>query len=291
MNKTCALIITVLALNSTFLNGQDEPPVSSSGIQKKAIILASPQGGNFAAPIRLESIQISGAPADGAAWSFSTTGPGEMLNSVSFGGMTDFGSLLQNESVQKELDIVSDQVAKFRAAQQRRQAEIQKAMSGLLPSLGGDDGKKTNRSVKLMGSQIQEMVKKHKEETEKELRELLLDHQYDRLKQISRQVNLKRRGTLFALTNSPLKEDLGFTDKEIKKLKDRASEINRETEEKIAKIRAEAKEKLLSELSTGQRKKLKELTGKEFDYRPTDFLSRIRKRSGSDTKKKETPKK
>ena len=164
-------------------------------------------------------------------------------------------------------------------------------MSGLLPSLGGDDGKKTNRSVKLMGSQIQEMVKKHKEETEKELRELLLDHQYDRLKQISRQVNLKSRGTLFALTNSPLKEDLGFTDKEIKKLKDRASEINRETEEKIAKIRAEAKEKLLSELSTGQRKKLKELTGKEFDYRPTDFLSRIRKRSGSDTKKKETPKK
>ena len=77
--------------------------------------------------------------------------------------------------------------------------------------------------------------------------------------------------------DGPLAEELGVTEEQKKRLRERYTEIQAETDEAIRKIRREAREKLLKELTGSQREKLADLLGDDFDYQPNDMRAEMRR--------------
>lgn len=262
------------------LKSQDEPPrIETAGIQRQAVIIANANQEGGEAPVELHSIQLSAdlASGDGNVYAFSTLGPGAMSFSTNGANGSGLMNLLQNKSIRDEIELVDDQYKKMTQFYQQRQKEIMSEINSLIaPPLSGDK-KKSNRSVQFRGTKLKELIKKQKEESESQLRELLLPHQLKRLEQVSHQVRMRNSGTLNALTRGKLKEELDLTDEDVKKLQTKSEEIQKDLEAEIAKLRAKAKKNLLKELSPTQRKKLDELMGEQFDYQPTDWKSQIKK--------------
>ena len=277
-------LIAVL-LTGTFISGlivgQDDPPTGepATGIQQRAIIVARPEGGGDGPQeIEIQSFEFStdgpGALGDHSMFSFSTA-PGAMVRLGTPSGNSGMMNLLQNKSIREEIELVDDQYKKMQDFYKSRQASIMKEVQALIkPAAGG--GKKSNESVQLRGKKIKEMIDKQQKEAEDKLKDLLLPHQLKRLEQVSHQVRMKNSGTLNSLTRGKLKEELDLSDDDVKNLKDKSKSIQKKLEEDIAKLRAKAKKDLLKELSPKQQRKLEEILGDKFEYKPTDWQSRIK---------------
>ncbi len=188
------------------------------------------------------------------------------------GGEVDSFSLLSNPSVQKDLELVDDQVKQIQAIQRDFGKQISEQLKG---GFSGDRAQE-------LGKIIRELKDKQKEQ----INNILLDHQQDRLKQVAMQTQLKNGGTANALGNKNFVEALGLTEKQIARLKDRSKELQKEMQEKIKKMRSQMKEELLGELSVEQRNKLKELLGDKYESKSEDWRSSFRNRMKSVREKK-----
>jgi Spy/CpxP family protein refolding chaperone len=178
-----------------------------------------------------------------------------------FGGAATYASLLGNEGVQKELELVDDQLTKIKAIQD-------KSREGLRELFQGGAGGGNNLSDEERTARREELQKKMAERNaslDKEFTEVLLPHQRERLAQLKVQANLQRLGTVGTLTSKEVADQLGITEDQAAKLKDANEAINKELNDKIAKLRDETRAKLLESLSASQKEKWNKIQGEKFE--------------------------
>jgi len=185
-------------------------------------------------------------------------------------------SLLGNEGVREELDLVDDQLAKFRDAQK----ELQEQISDKAKSLAG--GKLNPMEMGEIAKEIAELQKGK----QAKLESMLLPHQLERLKQVALQIQMKKRGAANTLLSDAVTEELGIDDAQKKRIEEKQKELKKELAERMAKLKEEIRDKLLNELTAEQKTKLKDLSGDDFEYKPTDMRQQIRDRLNSRMKRR-----
>jgi hypothetical protein len=102
--------------------------------------------------------------------------------------------------------------------------------------------------------------------------ELLLPAQIDRLKQIRFQMLARNDANTYGLKNKKVAEELALTEAQKADIDAKATEVNKNVDEKIKKLKAEiekiksgAREELIKILTPEQRKKYAELYGRPFE--------------------------
>lgn len=180
-----------------------------------------------------------------------------------FGGMMASPMMiLRNEQIQKELEIVDDQLKDLEAIGE----EMRESFQGLRD---------------LSQEERDEKFREINKQFEERLNEVLLPHQQKRLKQISAQFSSRGpNGVAGTLTEGNLAEELKITDEQKEKLRSVGEEARAEMEEKTKKIRAEMEEKILAVLTEEQRKQYKELVGEPFEMDMRQMFQRGQGRDG-----------
>ncbi|MDA7879969.1 hypothetical protein OAU26_00015 [Mariniblastus sp.] len=257
---TSILFASLIVINS--VNAQDEQPgaeISTSQQIEMTVIGSSDIGG----PMIFSTSESFGAGGATMRMGFSDGGPG--MNMFGGGDFTmpapDPLSMLSNPSVQKDLELVGDQLKQV----QDLQAEFANQMKDQLGSL--TNGGFSPEQMK----GIPALIAKIKEKQKDQLESLLLPHQLERLKQVALQTHMKQAGTAGALATDQVADALGITSEQIENLKSRSKEINKKLQEDIESLKKEAQQELLGELTTDQQKKLKELTGDKYEPQNKDW--------------------
>lgn len=169
------------------------------------------------------------------------------------GGEDSSSRLLRNEAVQKDLELSDEQIELIEGLSQGRGGDRESIMAEL-DGLSGEE-----RMEK-----IREIRDRRTEEMKKELDDILLPHQIERLEQIANQASAQ--GGARSLIGGSLAEKLGITEDQKERLRSKAEELQREMNEKIAKLRAEMQDELLGELTADQRAQYREMMGEAFKF-------------------------
>jgi Spy/CpxP family protein refolding chaperone len=161
--------------------------------------------------------------------------------------MSNPGMLLRSEQIQKELEIVDDQLKELEAIGE----EMRESFQGL-----------RDMSPEERDEKFREINK----ELETRLNEVLLPHQQKRLKQITTQMGSRGRdGVAGMLTDGDLGKDLKVTEDQKKKLREVVESARTEMDEQMRKVRKDFEDKLLSVLTPEQRKQYEEMLGEPFE--------------------------
>ncbi len=235
----------------------------------------------------IEMTVIGGDELGGAPMIFSTvesfdgeTTSGMRIMSGGAGGMTflsgmggdfvmpapDPWSMLNNPSVQKDLELVGDQLASVQELQSKFAQEMKEQIGDI--SKGG-----------LSKDRLQELpalMEKIRAEQREKMEGMLLPHQVARLQQVALQTHLKQAGTAGALASEKVAEALGISKEQIERLKARSKEINEQLAKDTEALKEKAKEELLQELTPDQRNKLKEMTGDKYEPQTKDWQDSLK---------------
>jgi Spy/CpxP family protein refolding chaperone len=185
---------------------------------------------------------LAGAVALSLLPSLASAQPGR--GGGAFGGGGDM-MLLNDENVQKDLEILDSQKEKLAALREKIGEEMRALFQG---GAGG-------------GSDAREKIREKMEGFQKEVTEILLPHQRDRLKQIGVQSRLR-----FGSTSNAIGDALELSDDDKKKLADKDKELTAEMNKEIAKIREKYRDKLLDVLGPEQKAKWKQLVGNPVEF-------------------------
>lgn len=230
---------------------QDETVEPEPVVESRMIVAAQDSEGG------MPEIQVFSTDAGGNVGMFMTEG---MMVPQ------DVFSLANNTGVQKEIELVDDQLQQIRKINK----EFSEKMSEQVKELtsGGMNPEK--------GAGLSKLIHELNEQKNSKMEGILLPHQFDRLRQISLQVEMKNNGEASTLAGEKIAEELGLTDEQKERLKTRSEEIKKELEEKIARLKEQAQEELLGELTREQRKKLDEMTGTKFEMQTPNLRDRVR---------------
>lgn len=178
-------------------------------------------------------------------------------------GQTSGLQLLGQEGIQKELELVDDQIETLKELQQEQREALRETFMGLRERFQ-EQGEEARRQV---WSEIQEEMQESNKEYDSRANEILLPHQVKRLKQLVVQSQSRRSGGPSS-GNMPQSviDELDISDEQIEEMKKKAEEVRDRMNEKIAKIRKQAEEEILSVLDADQRAKYKELVGEAYDF-------------------------
>lgn len=182
-----------------------------------------------------------------------------------FGGRGDmFGvaSLLQSDEVQKDIELVDSQKEELAAMRDELRDEIRGRMGEMFR--GMRDLSEEERQEKW--GEIREEMAVIRADVESRLQGVLQPEQFNRLKQIELQQQVRRRGSS-ALANDKVAEQLGLTAEQQEALRKKAAEVQAELQEKIAALQKEAREKVLTVLTADQRAKLDEMMGTQIELK------------------------
>lgn len=174
-------------------------------------------------------------------------GPGGPGGRFGMGGPMGAMMIIRNEQIQKELEIVDDQLQELETIGE----EMRDSFQGMRD---------------LSQEEREDKMREITQDYEKRVNEVLLPHQQKRLKQITTQFQSRgREGVAGALTQGGLAEELKITDDQREKLQKVAEEARAEMDEQTRKLRQEMEEKILAVLNDDQRKKYKEMIGEPFE--------------------------
>ena len=169
---------------------------------------------------------------------------------------------LYGDPIRKELELVDKQ----RQQLDQIRKEIQDETSSLYKRL--QDVPAEQRQQKYM-----DMYKELGEKTEKRVREVLLPHQLDRLRQIRVQMQIRNSYSAGQmLSSAELADELKITEEQKKRLGEVQQEVTRDmqvkTQEFYKKLGEESLEKILGVLTPQQRKQLEKLMGQKYEWQP-----------------------
>lgn len=181
-------------------------------------------------------------------------GPGRGFGGMGFGGPGGLG-LLQREDVQEELELLDDQKTQIRELQEKSRERMGEVFRGFR---GGDSGGDRR-------DELRDTFRKFNEETQAELEKILLPHQAKRLKQL--EVQMRMRGGVMGALGGDVAEQIGLTEDQTEKLRDKARELEQEMRKKLTELRKQMQDQLLAELGPDQREKFNELVGEPFEFR------------------------
>jgi Spy/CpxP family protein refolding chaperone len=198
------------------------------------------------------------------------------------GGFGDFGgaSLLRNEAVQKELELVDDQKAKLTKLGEGMRAEFTEMFQGMR-DLSSEERREKFASIR-------EKMTNVREKLQKDIDGILLPHQRDRLAQIQFQSQNRGRGTSGALSSDSVAEKLGITKEQQEKIAKLGTEIQEEMTKKIQELRLKAQEKLLEVLTPDQKAQWEKLAGEPFELPRSQFGRRDGGREGDRRRRPES---
>ena len=205
-----------------------------------------------------------------------------------FGGFGGFGGggsleLLAREDVQKELELLDDQIAEIEEAREDQRDAVREAFSGFGRGGnrgGGDRGARGNRDRQGGGdrgqrqggedrfARFREMREKMEKQVKESIDKILLPHQSKRLTQLVLQRSLRGGAAqaAAALSSGDLAEDLNVSESQGEKLQEKARSIEEKLRKEIAKLRQKAQEELVSSLTPAQQREFKEMVGKPFTF-------------------------
>jgi len=173
--------------------------------------------------------------------------PGRGPGGGGFGGGGGM-MLLNDENVQKDLDLIDSQKEKLQALQEKIREEMRSMFQG-----GGRDVDRDAIREKFEGFQ-------------KEMNDVLMPQQRERLKQIEVQSRLR-----FGSTAGAVADALELTEEEQEKLREKDRELSTEMNKEINKIREKYRDKLLETLTPEQRAKWKSLVGSPVEFAQPQF--------------------
>ena len=248
MNSTLKLFAAALiAVGCNQAMAQDE----SQSVEIEAAAFQTDDGAPAAMVITSE--QFGDGPAEMRIMTGDATGMTFMSDGPHFMPMaTDGFGLLNNRSVQKDLELVDDQMEQIRSVQKDFDKRIRDSLGDL------KSGRLDLSNIDSLKQTIADMQAQKKEA----VNNLLLPHQQERLKQVALQMKMKNRGT--ANTIGAMAEELGLSKEQVEKMKKRSTELKQEIAEKTAQLRQDAKDELMGMLSPAQRQKLDDMIGDEY---------------------------
>jgi len=171
-------------------------------------------------------------------------------------------SLLANENVQEELELVDDQIEEIKELGD----EMRQSMRDMFTERREEMRDASNEERREMWSEIQKEIKVQYEELKPKVEGVLLPAQVTRLAEIKMQATVRQSGGLTSERGGQaLKDQLGLTDEQIEAMKEKAAEVRKTLEAKIAKLRKSAEAEVLSVLDPEQREKYNEMMGEAYD--------------------------
>jgi hypothetical protein len=182
-----------------------------------------------------------------------------------FGGFAGNGNwlgLLRVPSVQREIDLVPDQLEEIESLQTEMWEEMQAEMAEIRgQDLGVEERRERFQSIR-------ESMQERQIQYQEKISKVLLPMQLKRIKELHLQSQSRGKGdgAMGILRNEELLEEIGVDEDQRKKLEDKAEEVIKELEEKIKKLRREAEEEILSVLTSDQLKKFRDKVGETFDF-------------------------
>ncbi len=202
-----------------------------------------------------------------------------------------WGRLLTLEAVQKELELVSEQKEKLKDVAEKAGAKARESFAAM--------GKLRDASEEERKAKFEEMgntMRAQAEQTKKQIEEILLPHQVERLKQITLQI----RG-LGALEDKEVQDALGITEQQKEKMKSlgesaiekfrgmmgRGGDENerKARREKMESARKELEGQILDILTPEQKEKFDKMKGAKIDIDMSQLMPRRPGRGGPDEKK------
>lgn len=179
------------------------------------------------------------------------------------GGQTNGLDLLGDENVRKELDLVDDQIAKLQEVGGKMRDEMRAAFEGF-DFQGLRDLSEEERNAKF--APIREKMEQVSANIQKDIDQILLPQQRQRLKEIVVQSQIRRQGTSGALTSGALATELGITEEQKEQLRAKQTEVEEELRKEIEQLRLESRDKILSVLTPAQRAKLNSMMGQPIEF-------------------------
>jgi Spy/CpxP family protein refolding chaperone len=186
-----------------------------------------------------------------------------------FGGAGFRMMFLQNEQVQKELELIDDQKEQIKKINEKADEERRANFAGF------GDLSQEERQTKL--EELRPKMEESQKALAKQIDEVLMPNQRDRLKQVTIQI----QGTA-ALSDDEVAKELALTDdqeKQIEQVRREAGERNREAfrdggaggdpearRERFQKMQKETDDKVLAVLSSEQRDKFTKMQGEKFEF-------------------------
>jgi transcriptional regulator with XRE-family HTH domain len=246
--------------------GQDEDVQETSESVEMTVIGGDGLGG---APMIFTTSETFEGGESTTGMRIMSGGPGGFSMMTGMGDMVmpapDPFSMLGNPSVQKDLELVGDQLKEVQDMQAAFAQEMKDQIGDL--SKGGISKDRFKDLPALMA--------KLKAQQREKMESMLLPHQIDRLRQVALQTHMKQAGTAGALASEQVAEALGISEEQIEKMKTRSKEINAKLAKDMEELKEKAKEELLGELTADQRKKLKEMTGDKYEPQNKDWQESI----------------
>jgi hypothetical protein len=162
--------------------------------------------------------------------------------------------LLQRKDVQEELELLEDQKTQLTAMGEKTRERMGELFRG---GRGGGEGAER--------PDMREVFRKFSEETQAEVDKILLPHQSKRLKQL--EVQNRMRGRMTGALEGETATQLGISEEQQTKLREKAQSLEQELRKKMAEIRKQMQDQLIAELSPQQRQQFNELVGDPFEFK------------------------
>ena len=208
--------------------------------------------------------------------------------------------LQYNPELMKQLELSDGQQEKLKTAVKDMQAEQAELMKKY------QEAYKTGNYQEAQAEYMKSMGE-YQTRFEESAAEILLDHQMNRLKQISRQQQaLYSRGNWSSTsryysyqdgleTPVNLAKELELSEAEVAKLKEEIEKNRQEIADEIKRMQEKAMENVLGKLPAGKREKLKELIGEPYDFQAAqratlEIYQKQNQQRLEEAKKNETPK-
>ncbi len=244
------LSVTLMGLlaGGSFAAAQDQDQSQPRELSEQRMIIAASDEGDGVAEIQV----------------FSSSGSEGIFVGDGMFPAPDVFSLANNQSVQQEIELVDEQLQQIRKINQEFSEKISEHVRL------GDGNMNPDR-----GRELSLLIKELNEQKKAKMEGVLLPHQFDRLRQIALQTQLQRSGEAATLGSQQVASALGITDEQKQRIEQRASELKKDMDEKIARMKEQARETLLNELTREQREKLKAMMGESFQLKTPDFRDRI----------------
>jgi len=208
--------------------------------------------------------------------------PGGMLGAGGpvFSPSMLWGRLLPLEKVQKELELVPEQKEKLKEIADKAAAKMRENRQAMMKLR---DASEEDRRAKF--TEMGNAMRAQAEQAKKDIEEVLLPHQIERLKQIAVQV----RG-LAALDDKEVQDALGITEEQKGKMKPVRDEMmekfrgsmgrggdeseRKARRDKMEAARKEVEGKILEILTPEQKEKFEKMKGAKLDINFTDLMRR-----------------
>lgn len=157
-----------------------------------------------------------------------------------FGGGGSTAMLLGSEEVREALELSDDQVERI----EEMQAEMREEMQDLFGGMRDMDPEERREAF----GEIREKMTKLNEDMEKDLDDVLLAHQREKLVAMQAKTASRFGGVSGLLGNESLMKKLGLSSREVEKLREKARELQEEQNEEIEKLREKYNDKLIAML-------------------------------------------